>query len=253
MSLSGKYDQIAGAYKDHLGRKPDMPGLEYWGSRVGDIGVDGAIQGIKDSPEAAMYRLTGTPRQTTAQQEQALMEQREGGPTGSTSVAEHLYAILDKDSPLNRQAETQGLQRAHQRGLLNSSMAVGAAQDAVTSNAIPIASQDAGFQQGLEMQRQGHLQTLASQGQQHRHQMENLRASASTNAWGVMANNMNQQSLVTQQAINDVQMNPDISEENKSQMIAQLLQMRDSDLEFQQSLYDSMQIYLRSSDIFPSL
>lgn len=249
MSLSDKYDQIAGAYKDHLGRKPDMRGMEYWGGRLDDIGVDGAIQGIKDSPEAAMYRQSGTPRQ----RERDMVDKDVGGPTGPTSTAEHLHGILDKDSPLNRQAETQGLQRANQRGLLNSSMAVSGAQDAVTSNAVPIATQDAGFQQGLEAQRQQHGQTLSAQAQQNRHQLTQQQASAATNAWGVMANNMNAQAVNTQQSISDIQNNPDISGDDKTKMIDQLTSMRDSDLEFQQSLYDNMQDYLTTSDIFPSM
>lgn len=61
----------------------------------------------------------------------------------SDSMAEKVTALTSKDSPLNQAARTEGLKMANRRGLLNSSMAVGAAQDSVIKNALPIASQDA--------------------------------------------------------------------------------------------------------------
>lgn len=61
----------------------------------------------------------------------------------SASVADNVAKITSQDSPLMQQAKTQGLQTANRRGLLNSSIAVGAAQNAVIQAATPIASQDA--------------------------------------------------------------------------------------------------------------
>jgi hypothetical protein len=60
------------------------------------------------------------------------------------SVASQVTALASKDSELNRMAATEGLKAANRRGLLNSSMAVGASQDAVLKNLMPIATQDAG-------------------------------------------------------------------------------------------------------------
>jgi hypothetical protein len=51
--------------------------------------------------------------------------------------------IIDKDSPLMQQAKTRAAQYANARGLINSSMAAGAAQGAVMEAALPIAQQDA--------------------------------------------------------------------------------------------------------------
>jgi hypothetical protein len=59
------------------------------------------------------------------------------------SVTSALTDIMSKDSPLMRQAETAGLQMANRRGLLNSSMATKATQDAAYTAALPIASQQA--------------------------------------------------------------------------------------------------------------
>jgi len=59
------------------------------------------------------------------------------------SMANKVTELTAKDSPLNQMAATEGLKIANRRGLLNSSMAVGEAQDAVLKNVLPIASQDA--------------------------------------------------------------------------------------------------------------
>lgn len=59
------------------------------------------------------------------------------------SMANKVNEIASKDSALNQMARTEGLKAANRRGLLNSSMAIGASQDAVLQAALPIASQDA--------------------------------------------------------------------------------------------------------------
>lgn len=59
------------------------------------------------------------------------------------STAGRLESMLKSNSPLMKLAATQGKQLAQGRGLLNSSMGVGAAQGAMISAATPIAQQDA--------------------------------------------------------------------------------------------------------------
>lgn len=60
------------------------------------------------------------------------------------TVAGQMHDILqDPNNPLNVQAQTYGEAFANRRGLLNSSIAATAAQDALYKNALPIASQDA--------------------------------------------------------------------------------------------------------------
>lgn len=61
-----------------------------------------------------------------------------------TSVEKRLNELTSKDSDYMRQASTQGFQMANRRGLLNSSMAIGAAQAARLDRALPIAQQEAG-------------------------------------------------------------------------------------------------------------
>lgn len=63
--------------------------------------------------------------------------------TSPQTVQGQMADIIAQDSPLQQLATTSALQQANTRGLINSSMAVGAAQDAVIRSALPIAQQDA--------------------------------------------------------------------------------------------------------------
>ena len=59
-----------------------------------------------------------------------------------TTTSERTHAIIGQDSPLMRQAATRGRQYAHQRGLLNSSLAAGSAQGAVLDRSIELGKAD---------------------------------------------------------------------------------------------------------------
>lgn len=64
-------------------------------------------------------------------------------PDAKSTVAGQIADITAKGSPLMDQAETAAKQQMNKRGLLNSSMAITAGQDAVYRTALPIAQQDA--------------------------------------------------------------------------------------------------------------
>ena len=64
-------------------------------------------------------------------------------PETNQTVQGQLSGILAANSPLLQQARAASLAQMNQRGLVNSSMAVGAGQEAVIKQALPIASQDA--------------------------------------------------------------------------------------------------------------
>lgn len=59
------------------------------------------------------------------------------------TVAGQVAKIIDPNSPIIQQARTQALQTANERGLVNSSMAMTAADDAAYRAAIPMATADA--------------------------------------------------------------------------------------------------------------
>jgi len=280
----------------------------------------------------------------------------------SMTSAGRLNQMLESDSPLMQRAETQGLQQANQRGLLNSSMAVGAAQGAMIDRAQPFALQDsnnlmqnarqdaaaqnemnmlqgstladsflnnqqfqqqsalqqqdydirsglaeqqAGFQaqrderiaqldeQQMQLQaelneaaaqndfgRQQQLNEQAAQIQQERdellfeqdlestaqqyglesdilaqegqQQMERLYGTSLANAWGVMGNNVTDIVAQTLIEINDIQTNPNIDADDKTQLIADLQEARDTDVEFQAELYSTLPDTLQDTGVFPS-
>lgn len=68
-------------------------------------------------------------------------DQRQLQPGGT--VQDRLQGVIDQNGALMKLAEGRAMQAANSRGLLNTSMAVGAGQKAVLDAAMPIASQDA--------------------------------------------------------------------------------------------------------------
>ncbi len=89
----------------------------------------------------------GTPVTATGQSTPVAAQTSTGAPSGGIgslryNIADRVSAITAKDSPLMRQARTTGLQTANRRGLINSSIAGGAAESAAISAATPIASQE---------------------------------------------------------------------------------------------------------------
>lgn len=88
--------------------------------------------------------LLPSPAQVTASQTQAAQIDPNAlvTPTAVTSE-DRIAGILNRGGPLMQQAATTGTQQAASRGLLNSSMAVQAAQGAVIQAAAPIGTNDA--------------------------------------------------------------------------------------------------------------
>lgn len=86
---------------------------------------------LKSQPQAAT--ATPPPAATTT----------DWTPDANSTVAGQVAKITAAGSPLIDQAETAAKQQMNKRGLLNSSLAITAGQDAVYRTALPIASQDA--------------------------------------------------------------------------------------------------------------
>ena len=100
-------------------------------------------------PQPAAERFAPLPRpdrievgQARGPQDIALTTPTGTTPGGPGSVAARTREIADEDSPLMRQARTAGQRFAAQRGLLSSSLAAQAAQDAVIGRAEGIAQSD---------------------------------------------------------------------------------------------------------------
>ena len=73
-------------------------------------------------------------------------------------VENRITGLLSQDNPYMQQATTRGLQQANQRGLLSSSMAVGAVEDSRIAAALPIAQQDASLYGQRDLQDSAYTQ-----------------------------------------------------------------------------------------------
>lgn len=154
------------------------------------------------------------------------------------SVADKVKSITEKDSPLMQMARTEGLQIANGRGLLNSSMAAGAAQDAMLRYATPIASQDASqdFQRNQNA-RAFEYSTVAQDREielQEKLASWNL-ASSDRNAAAQFLTNMEQIYAAQHQSI---MANPNLSAADRTAFLASAKALRDRQLDFVQQMYD---------------
>lgn len=127
------------------------------------------------------------------------------------TVQGQIKDIIAEGSPLMQQAETRALQGANKRGLMNSSIAVGAGQAALYDAAAPIAAADAAtFARAGEFDAGAKQQVnLANQGSTNTADQFNA---ASTN----QVNSQNSQ-LATNVALNNASLNADLAKFNASQ------------------------------------
>lgn len=89
----------------------------------------------------------------------------------SKGVEARIGRISSSGSPLMEMAETRAKQAANERGLLNSSIAVGAGQSAVLDAALPIASADASMYQQQSLANQQAKNVASGQNAQMRGQI----------------------------------------------------------------------------------
>ena len=84
-----------------------------------------------------------SPKQGLIQQAATFTPQTSQVNRQTETAAGQVDSLLSKDSPLMQRARTMALQQMNQRGLVNSSMAIGASQAAMIDRITPIAQQDA--------------------------------------------------------------------------------------------------------------
>lgn len=80
-----------------------------------------------------------------------------------SNVSNIAAEMMSQENPMMRRAKTSGLQTANSRGMLNSSMAVEAAQGAVIDRITPLISQESGQRHGLNMSDVQYNQGLEAQ------------------------------------------------------------------------------------------
>lgn len=149
------------------------------------------------------------------------------------TVQGQLDTILSKDSPLMQKAKASGNQYANSRGLINSSMAAGAAQSAMMDYAMPIASQDAGTYNNFASQKYGaELQDQINTGQ--------LAKSTTANLQGSYLKSIDEITNNAMVSINEIEVAEGIAQSEKDKMIQNTINRRNADLEFTKMLYSNM-------------
>lgn len=169
------------------------------------------------TPDAAQMSpsLLPSPAQVTAAQGTATAIDPTSlvAPTAVTSE-DRIAGILSRGGPLMQQAATAGTQQAASRGLLNSSMAVQAAQGAVIQAAAPIgtndanslnqmAVQNANTQNQAITQNANAMNTFAQMNTGNQQQANTQNASAVNTASQFNANTENQAGQFNAQSAND--------------------------------------------------
>ena len=140
------------------------------------------------------------PGMEQAQQQQAgvaTLDPNQLAQVAPTTTSQQLAGILNKGGALMQQAATTGNQQAAGRGLLNSSMGIQAAQNAVLSAATPIANADANaINSATQFNAQATNQTLTqnTQNQQATNQF-NAQQGNAVNTWN--AGQQNEAALKT--------------------------------------------------------
>lgn len=136
-------------YKNTFGRDADASGVSNYASQLASGRSLGDIRSeLESSDEYRALQKQSSAIPTAVQKPVAQASAVGYTPTMQTvsdksTVQNQLANITGIGSALNTQAETAATKQANRRGLLSSSIAVGAAQDAVTKNALPVAQQDA--------------------------------------------------------------------------------------------------------------
>lgn len=174
------------------------------------------------------------------------------------SVTRAVTKTMAQDSPLMTQARTQGLQQGNRRGLLNSSMAVGAAQDSAYRAALPIAQQEAQQaaarnSQSIDIGARERMQETDINYQtaeraldrelQERIASWNL-ASSDQNAAAQMLTNMEG---MYQDGYRSIMANPNLSSSARADQIKSMQRLRDTQLDFVQQMYSIDLDWPRSS------
>lgn len=147
----------------------------------------------------------------------------------TTSVNDNVNQLTDSDSLYMQQARQSGLNTAASRGLLNSSIASGAAQGAAIKAATPIAQQDA----------------------QTEYNKWNLEKSVQSNLQGKYVESVDEIIKNATININAIETAEGLSQEEKDKMIMNSIERRDADLAFQKSLFSALPVWSNNWSSFP--
>lgn len=153
------------------------------------------------------------------------------------TVQTQLKGLLSQDSNFMKQAKASGLQTANRRGLLNSSIAAGAAQKAAYDVALPIASQESSQIAAKNLSAQNAVQskdinadTLSSN-----ERIANMNVQAHDRQYAISA--AAEMDKTYQAAFTEIAKLTDISKDARDAYYQHLSALRDSDLNLIEQMY----------------
>jgi hypothetical protein len=153
-------------------------------------------------------------------------------------VMHNVNRIISEGSPLMRAAQTTGLQLGASRGLLNSSMAVGAAQDEMIKAATPLALQNAA-QNAARLTQMADIKADSRErrkdrGLQTRLAKWNLNAADREKVTAAMGNYLSN----FETALANINANENLSAEQRTAQVEALTRRRDKWIGFMETTYD---------------
>jgi hypothetical protein len=167
----------------------------------------------------------------------------------ASDVQNRVKKIASQDSLLNQMAQTEAAKMMNRRGMLNSSMFVGAAQDAVLRQAVPIASQESNqaFQSheseldriSREGMQEKDIAFRTGEGALDRALQEKLASwnlkSSDRNAAAQFITNME---TMYQSSYQSIMNNPNLDAAQRTAQLNAAKQMRDRQLSFVEQMYN---------------
>lgn len=255
-------DKVSNFYLNSAGRAPDQEGFDYWMNEARLLGEDKAFANLQTAmnahPEYAGYTSATKPMASATSTSAELWSPTTRSVTNDELVEHRLTGLLNRDNPYISQARSRSMDESNRRGLLNSSIAMGAAEGAAIERALPIAQQDASTYatQGLtnqqaqntagqfntgeankfSMSRLQNQQDIGKMNLQHTQDIEKLNLDA-TNKTSLANIEANYKTLMqasasasdvwktTIAAINDIQTNKDMPPETKNAAVQQQLDL----------------------------
>lgn len=142
------------------------------------------------------------------------------------SVAKKVTGLLSKNSPLVQTARTQASQTLNRRGLLNSTMAGQAGEQAAIGAVLPIASQEA---------QQTHQKNMQQEGLGSQERIASLNVGAHDRQYVAAAGVEAQKTYAAQ--LNEIIKNNDLSSENREKYTVDARARLDNQIKLLQGIY----------------
>lgn len=159
-------------------------------------------------------------------------------PADAPDLSDRIDELLSQDSSIMRRARTTGLQQANRRGLLNSSMAVQAAQGAMADRAIDIGSQEVGQEYDALQQALGRRFETSERGLDRDMQRQLAKWNLKSSDRNAAAQSIASAAAAYQAQYQSIMANQNLTAEQRQKQLKAALAMRDRQMSLVEQLYN---------------